>query len=77
MGAIELRNDRLGTLVESLTAQYLSAPSWEEFAEKFRGDSYLSKKVGQIEHPAAPLLDDWRIEGIPVKSTAPDWTDAK
>ena len=40
-----------------------------------RGRSYLSESVGTINHPAAEYLQDLRDNGIPAKSTAPEWTE--
>ena len=51
-----LRNDRLGTLVRELTLDLAAADSWEEFVSEFRGPSYLSPELEQVDHPAVPVL---------------------
>lgn len=69
-----LRNDRLGTLVQSLSQQLLAADSWESFVNSFRGPSYLAEGVHSIDHPAARLLQAWKEEGVPAMSSEPNWT---
>ena len=70
-----LRNDRLGTLVRELCANFLEAPSWEEFVSNFRGPSYLAEALNDSTHPAAELLQRWRDEGVPVNTSSLPWTD--
>ena len=74
ISTLNLRNDHLGTLVNELSELYTNAPSWASFVEAFRGRSYLAENVGKLPHPAAPLLDKWRIEGVPILSSAKPWT---
>ena len=50
------------------------ASSWEEFVGSFRGSSYLSPLVDELDHPAASLLSKWRDEGVPVQTTVESWT---
>lgn len=69
-----LRSDRLGTLVQELTALYSSSESWEDFVTGFRGPSYLSEELETLEHPASTLLAEWRDNGVPVKTTSAPWT---
>ena len=69
-----LRNDRLGTLVRDLCSKFEQAESWESFVDTFRGPSYLSSEIDDLEHPAAPLLWQWRDEGVPARSTDAPWT---
>ena len=56
----QIRNDRLGTLVRQLCESLHESPSWESFVNEFRGPSYLSPDLDNIDHPAAPLLRQWR-----------------
>ena len=72
---IQLRNDRLGTLVKQLCIALEEASSWEDFVETRRGRSYLSSEIDDIKHPAKELLRHWREHGVPVNSTSPPWTD--
>ena len=72
-----LRNNRLGTLVQSLSQQFRQAGSWEKFVASFRGPSYLSPTLEDLPHPAAELLRTWRDEGVPAESSSPPWTDAQ
>ena len=69
-----LRTDRLGTLVSDLADALNVASSWEEFVGSFRGPSYLSPLVDELDHPAASLLSKWRDEGVPVQTTVESWT---
>ena len=50
------------------------SPSWEEFVGSFRGPSYLSPLVDELDHPAASPLSKWRDEGVPVQTTIESWT---
>ena len=70
----QLRNDRLGTLVRQLCEQFASAESWEAFVSNFRGPSYLSQDLDDLDHDAAALLRQWRDEGVPAVSNADPWT---
>ena len=70
----QLRTDRLGTLVAQLTTSLESAGSWEEFVTSFRGRSYLSNGLDNVNHPASTLLREWRDHGVPVLTTAEPWT---
>ena len=71
----QLRNDRLGTLVSNLMKKFEHAGSWETFATDFRGRSYLSDDIDDLEHPAADLLRrQWRDEGVPAGTSSQPWT---
>ena len=69
-----IRNDRLGTLVNSLCDAYSKAESWEAFVTEFRGRSYLAPELEQVDHPAIPLLTDWRDNGVPALNKSPPWS---
>ena len=69
-----LRTDCLGTLVSDLSDALNVASSWEEFVGSFRGSSYLSPLVDELDHPAASLLSKWHNEGVPVQTTVESWT---
>ena len=71
---IQLRNDRLGTLVSNLMKKFEHAGSWETFATDFRGRSYLSDNIDDLDHPAADLLRTWRDEGVPAGTSSQPWT---
>ena len=70
----QLRNDRLGTLVRQLCEKFTSAESWEAFVNAFRGPSYLSSELDDLDHPAAALLRKWRDEGVPAETYSKPWT---
>ncbi len=72
---LQLRNDRLGTLVRSLCTSLDEASSWETFVEDFRGPSYLSSDLDKVEHPATELLKTWRDEGVPAETDSLPWTE--
>ncbi len=71
---LSLRTDRLGTLVSDLTARLSRATSWEGFVHDFRGPSYLSTELEDLDHPATPMLAHWREHGVPVESSSEPWT---
>ena len=70
----DIRNDRLGTLVKELCKKYHQSESWESFVHQFRGRSYLSPSIEEVEHPAIPLLTKWRNEGVPAESCSEPWS---
>ena len=72
---LKLRNDPLGTIVRQSIAAFNAALSWESFVTEFRGRSYLSPGLDDIDHPAAALLRRWRDEGVPAESHSTPWTD--
>lgn len=75
--SIQLRNDRLGTLVRQLTSAYSSSQSWDSFVNELRGPSYLAAELEQVQHPATPLLLDWRDKGVPVRTTSEPWSESQ
>ena len=68
-----LRNDRLGTLVRRLSVGLAAAASWDRFVTGFRGRSYLSSDLETVDHPAAPLLIEWRDNGVPALTSSDPW----
>ena len=74
MDTAKIRNDRLGTLVIKLCEDLANASSWEAFVTEFRGPSYLSSELDNIDHPAATLLRQWRDHGVPAETSSPPWT---
>ena len=70
----QMRTDRLGTLVSELTAALDASPTWESFVSSFRGRSYLSPELEQVDHPAIKLLCEWRETGVPVRTESEPWT---
>ena len=73
----QIRNDRLGTLVRKLCESFSHHDSWESFVTAFRGPSYLSSELDNIDHPAAELLRQWRDHGVPAECDSPPWTKAQ
>lgn len=71
------KNDRLGTLVSESVKHLSESKSWGEFVEASRGCPHLSSKVKDIKHPAATFLEDPCLNGVPVKTTDPEWTPAE
>lgn len=59
------------SVVSDLSARLSRAASWEDFVLSFRGPSYLST---DLDHPATPLLAQWRDQGVPAKSSSEPWT---
>ena len=69
--------DKLGTLVQFLSAQFASASSWESFAKVAHGRPHLSETVHQLDHPASSLLAQFRDSGVPVVLDDKNWTREK
>ena len=74
INTLELRSDRLGTLVRSLSRKLSSSRSWDSFVTGHRGRSYLSSGLEGIDHPAIPLLRLWRDHGVPVLTSNLPWS---
>ena len=70
----QLYNDRLGRLVGQLCHDFQNAESWEAFVNNFRGRSYLSPNLDQVDHPAVDLLKTWRDQGVPAMTSSPPWS---
>jgi len=60
--------------VRKLTAELDASPSWEDFVTRFRGRSYLAPALEEVDHPAIPMLLEWRDHGVPVNTTSEPWT---
>ena len=69
-----LRNDRLGTLVASLTAKLDAAPDWETFVRSQQGSPFISSTIETLPHAAALHLADLRDNGVPATMADGDWT---
>jgi hypothetical protein len=70
--------DELDQLIEEASQLYLDSSSWEAFVPKVRdvrGDFH--PKVGTIPHPAAQLLNRFRIGGAPVACSGTPWSFAQ
>lgn len=72
--SVQIRNDRLGTLVRNLSQSFRDTGSWEDFFRALKDRFYLSLTIGDINHPAAKLLQRWREEGISVNTSSPPWS---
>lgn len=59
-------NDRLGTLVNELSAAFLRSPSWADFVRQVHGPSHLKANLQDLPHPAGEYLSHLREHGIPV-----------
>ena len=70
-------NDSLGKHVAKAVQLLHASSSWESFVQAYRGPSLLSSAVGSLPHPAAPLLANWRSEGVPVTMSGEDWSHEK
>ena len=69
-----LRNDRLGTLVASLSHKLRDARCWKDFVKTQQGRPFLSTKVESLPHGAADHLADLRDHGVPATMADEPWT---
>ena len=69
----QIRADSLGTLVSELSASLRRSTDWASFVRDFRGRSYLSEDLDDLQHPAAPLLRKWRDKGVPAGTNSQPW----
>ena len=60
--------------MRELAARFVNSPSWESFVEDYRGRSYLSTELDELDHPAASLLREWRDQGVPAATSFAPWT---
>ena len=58
--------------MNTLCDAYSKAESWEAFVNEFRGRSYLAPNLEEVDHPAIPLLTDWRDHGVPALYKSPN-----
>ena len=70
-------NDTLGKHVTSAMQLLRASSSWESLVQAYRGASLLSSAVRFLPHPAAPLLDKIRSEGVPVTMSGDAWSAEK
>jgi hypothetical protein len=70
-------NDSLGKHVAAAVRLMHLSSSWESFVQAYRGPSLLSTAVKYLPHPAAPLLDNIRSEGVPVTMSGDEWSAEK
>ena len=70
--------DELDGLIDQASALFERAPTWEQFASSLRGDiSEFHPKVGQLPHPAAPILEELHQVGAPVMLATPEWSEGQ
>ena len=50
-----------------------TAASWDRFVTGFQRRSYLSPELEMVDHPAAPLLIEWRDNGVPALTSSDPW----
>jgi hypothetical protein len=67
-------SDELGKCVAQAVELYQSTKNFEDFIHACQGPSDLQPDVGKLPHPAAALLDDYRINGVPYKTQADRWS---
>ena len=65
--------EELGAYVDQ-TVSMLKLIGWHATIVKLRGRSNLHPHVRDLSHPAAPLLDRMRRNGVPVVIRSPPWT---
>ena len=64
-------SDQLGKLVREAINRLEASSSFEQFIAQSQGESDFNPKVGQLDHPAAALLDNYRLHGTTLVSTEP------
>jgi hypothetical protein len=70
--------DELHLLIQEAAVLYQNSDSWDDFVPKVRdsrGDFH--PKVGTLPHPAAHLLNRFRLGGAPVTCKGTPWTFAQ
>ena len=51
-----------------------AADSWGGFVSEFRGPSYLSPELEQVDHPVVPVLLEWGDHGVPALTSSDLWS---
>lgn len=59
------------------SASFREASSFEDFIARLRHPSDFHPEVGQLDHPAASLLEDLRTNGAKTSFKTPNWTPAE
>ena len=72
----QIRQDRLGTLVNSLAQSLSEAASRHDFFKSRQGTPLLASKIASIPHAAAQHLSDLREHGVPARTLGEPWTQA-
>ena len=67
-------SDTLGKLVISARQRLASSTSFEEFIRNYQGPSDFHQEVSSIKHPAALLLDNYRLNGVPLETPSEPWS---
>ena len=68
--------EELGAYVDS-TVKLVTTVGWHVAIHRLRGRSNLHPKVKDLPHPAAPLLERMRRNGVPVVLQTAPWTRAE
>ena len=67
-------SDELGKLVDETAKRFEQAPSFEAFVASSHHRSDIHPGVGHLDHPAAALLDELRLQGANTSYESPPWT---
>ena len=73
----QLLPDALGALVQTFADQFRAAGSWIAFLDAVREPTDLTSTVGDIAHPAGPLLDQLGKVGAPVVMNGDPWSSER
>ena len=68
------RSVELGKFANSEELSLNSSPMWEEYVCNAHGRSCLASLVSDLLHPAAVLLQRYRINGAFVRTMTPEWS---
>ena len=66
--------DALGKLIVETRVRFHRAASIEDFVKASRQPPDLHPRIGEINHPAATLLESYYREGVPIALASPPWT---
>ena len=70
--------DELDSLIERAAQHYQASSTWKEFATACRGGtSDFHRDVGNLPHPAAPLLESMRTQGAAVPLSTAPWSQGR
>ena len=69
--------DDLGKLIIEMHDRFESAKAFDVFIRGIRHKPDLHPEVGLLDHPAAPLLESYYREGVPMAISAPEWSEER
>ena len=72
---VPVLNDKLGELVTEAREHLRASSSFEDFIQDAQGPSNFNEAVGEMDHPAATLLEESRTQGASLEPPEEPWME--